>query len=106
MLRVAHTSPDAPPVDVQLRIGRQWLPVIRNLSFGKLTGYLPLPAVWGGNSIAYHFRVVAAGTDQVVLDLPGPALPGGRAVTVWAVGMLNSGANPNAFKAFVSVDGR
>lgn len=106
LLRVAHTSPDAPAVDVQLRIGRWWLPVIRNLAFGKLTGYLPLPSGWGDGPISYDFRVVAAGTSQVVLDLSGTELPAGQAVTVWAVGFLSPSGNGNAFKAFVSTDGR
>ncbi len=106
MLRVAHTSPDAPAVDVQLRLGKWWLPVIRNLSFGNLTGYLPLPASWGSAPIGYDFRVVAAGTDQVVLNLPGTELPGGRAVTVWAVGFLSPSGNANGFEAFISADGR
>ncbi|MCE7939260.1 MAG: DUF4397 domain-containing protein [Chloroflexi bacterium CFX6] len=106
LLRVAHTSPDAPAVDVQVRIGNWWLPVIRNLSFGNLAGYLPLPASWGGAPIRYDFRVVAAGTNQAVLDLPGTELPGGRAVTVWAVGFLSPSGNANGFKAFVSTDGR
>lgn len=106
LLRVAHTSPDAPAVDVQLRLGKWWLPVIRNLSFGNLAGYLPLPASWGSAPIRYDFRVVAAGTDQVVLNLPGTELPGGRAVTVWAVGFLSPSGSGNGFKAFVSADGR
>lgn len=106
LLRVAHTSPDAPAVDVQLRLGNWWLPVIRNLSFGNLAGYLPLPASWGGAPIRYDFRVVAAGTDQVVLDLAGTELPGGRAATIWAVGFLSPNGNDNGFSAFVSADGR
>jgi hypothetical protein len=108
-LRVAHTSPDAPAVDVQLRLGDWWLPVIRNLRFGRTAGYLPLPAVvpWSGDEIAYDFRVVVAGTDTSVLDLPGTVLPAGRALTVWAVGFVSPAAgNSNAFGPFISLDGR
>ncbi len=106
LLRVAHTSPDAPNVDVQLRLGKWWLPVIRNLAFGRATGYLPLPASWRGEPIAYDFRVVVAGTNQVLLDLPNTTLPGGNAVTVWAVGFVSPSGNANGFGPFVSVDGR
>lgn len=108
-LRVAHTSPDAPAVDVQLRLGDWWVPVIRNLRFGRTAGYLPLPAAvpWSGDEIAYDFRVVVAGTDQSVLDLPGTVLPAGRALTVWAVGFVSPAAgNANSFGPFISLDGR
>lgn len=103
LLRVAHTSPNAPAVDVQLRVGKYWVPVIRNLAFGQTAGYLPLPAnvPFTSNPIKYDFRVVAAGTDSVVLSLPGTTLPRGGAVTVWAVGFL--GTN---FGAQVTVDGQ
>jgi len=103
LLRVAHTSPNAPAVDVQLRVGKFWVPVIRNLSFGETAGYLPLPAnvPFTGNPIKYDFRVVATGTNDVVLSLPGTTLPRGGAVTVWAVGFL--GTN---FGAQVTLDGQ
>src|SRR5688572_16348318 len=42
-MRVAHTSPDAPAVDVQARIGNTWVRVIRNLEFGESSRYLTLP---------------------------------------------------------------
>jgi hypothetical protein len=93
-LRVAHTSPDAPPVDVQVKLFGDWITVIPSLAFGESAGYLPLPA------LRYDFRVVVAGTETVALDLPGTQLPGGAAVTVWAVNFVSEIA------PFVSVDGR
>jgi len=103
LLRVAHTSPNAPAVDVQLRVGKLWVPVIRNLAFGETAGYLPLPSnvPLTSNPIKYDFRVVAAGTSTVVLSLPGTMLPRGGAVTVWAVGLLGT-----TFGAQVTIDGR
>jgi hypothetical protein len=103
LLRVAHTSPNAPAVDVQLRLGKYWVPVIRNLAFGETAGYLPLPAniPFTSNPIKYDFRVVAAGTNTVVLSLPGTTLPRGGAVTVWAVGFLGSSFGPQ-----VTIDGQ
>lgn len=93
-LRVAHTSPDAPPVDVQVKLFGDWITVIPGLAFGSSSGYLPLPA------LKYDFRVVLAGTDRVALELPGTQLPGGQALTVWAVNFAGELA------PFVSLDGR
>ena len=93
-LRVAHTSPDAPPVDVQVKLFGDWITVIPGLAFGASSGYLPLPA------LTYDFRVVLAGTDTVALELPGTQLPGGQALTVWAVNFAGDLA------PFVSLDGR
>ncbi len=62
-LRVAHTSPDAPAVDVQAKLAGRWVRVVRGLEFGETSGYLLLPA-W-----TYRLRIVAAGTNTVVKDL-------------------------------------
>lgn len=109
LLRVAHTAPDAPAVDVQVRFGRLWIPIIRDLSFGDSTHYLPLPAKnpWTGRSIRYDFRIVAAGTNTVVKSLPNTVLKKGRAQTVWAVGFLSpQGGNTNGFGVKATLDGR
>ncbi len=109
LLRVAHTSPDAPAVDVQLRLGRLWIPIIRDLSFGENTRYLPLPAKnpWTGRSIKYDLRIVAAGTNGVVKNLYDTTLAKGRAQTVWAVGFLSpTGGNTNGFGVKATLDGR
>ena len=57
-LRVAHTSPDAPAVDVQAKLAGRWVQVVRDLEF-EASGYLLLPA-W-----KYRLRIVAAGTNTV-----------------------------------------
>lgn len=109
LLRIAHTSPDAPAVDVQLRFGRLWIPIVRDLTFGESTHYLPLPArtPWTGRSIRYDLRIVAAGTNSVVKSLPDTVLKKGRAQTVWAVGFLSpQGGNPNGFGVRATLDGR
>lgn len=106
-LRVAHTSPDAPPVDVQVQIGKYWLPVIRNLAFGRTAGYLPLPAVnpWSGDPIAYNFRVTVAGTNEAVLSLPDTELPAGQALTLWAVGFVTPQGGSPSLGTAVTIDG-
>jgi hypothetical protein len=108
LLRVAHTSPDAPAVDVQLRLGRYWVPVIRSLAFGSATGYLPLPAnnPFTGSPIKYDFRIVAAGTNTVVKTLDDVVLPKGRALTVWAVGFLTPLSGTPGFGVQITPDGR
>lgn len=108
LLRVAHTSPDAPAVDIQVRLGGRWIPVIQSLTFGKASIYLPLPAnnPWTGVPIKYDFRVVAAGTNTVVLPLDDVQLPKGRALTVWAVGFLTPAAGQPGFGVQITPDGR
>jgi len=98
-LRVAHTSPDAPAVDVQARLLGRWVPVVRGLEFGQASGYLLLPA-W-----SYRLRIVAAGTDTVVKDLGRVRLRGSTSYTAWAVGFLTPQDSYPGFGMFVSVDG-
>ena len=98
-LRVAHTSPDAPAVDVQAKVFGRWVRVVRGLEFGEATGYLLLPA-W-----KYRLRIVAAGTDTVVKDLGKVRLKGSTSYTAWAVGFLTPTGDHPGFGVFVSVDG-
>jgi hypothetical protein len=98
-LRVAHTSPDAPAVDVQAKLFGRWVPIVRGLEFGEATGYLLLPA-W-----SYRLRIVAAGTDTVVKDLGRVGLRGSTSYTAWAVGFLTPNDDYPGFGVFVSVDG-
>ena len=98
-LRVAHTSPDAPAVDVQARLLGRWVPVVRGLEFGQASGYLLLPA-W-----SYRLRIVAAGTDTVVKDLGRVRLRGSTSYTAWAVGFLTPQDSYPGFGVFVSKDG-
>ena len=99
-LRVAHTSPDAPAVDVQVRAGGRWVPVFGNLEFGEVSAYRLLPAG------TYDFRITAAGTDKVVKRLPDVELAGRTSYTVWAVGFLTPEGDYPGFGVFVSTDGR
>jgi hypothetical protein len=98
-LRVAHTSPDAPAVDIQVKLAGRWYRIVRNLSFGETTGYLLLPA-W-----SYRLRIVAAGTSTVVKDLGKVRLKGGTSSTAWAVGFLTPTDGYPGFDVFVSRDG-
>jgi hypothetical protein len=98
-LRVAHTSPDAPAVDVQAKLLGRWVPVVRGLEFGEATGYLLLPA-W-----TYRLRIVAAGTNTVVKDLGRVHLKGSTSYTAWAVGFLTPTDRYPGFGVFVSKDG-
>jgi hypothetical protein len=98
-LRVAHTSPDAPAVDVQAKLAGRWYRVVRDLEFGEATGYLLAPAG------KYRLRIVAAGTSTVVKDLGKVRLKGSTSSTAWAVGFLTPRGDYPGFGVFVSVDG-
>jgi Domain of unknown function (DUF4397) len=98
-LRVAHTSPDAPAVDVQAKLAGRWVRVVRGLEFGETSGYLLLPA-W-----KYRLRIVAAGTNTVVKDLGKVRLKGSTSHTAWAVGFLSPTGDYPGFGVFVSTDG-
>ena len=98
-LRVAHTSPDAPAVDVQAKLAGRWVRVVRGLEFGETSGYLLLPA-W-----TYRLRIVAAGTNTVVKDLGKVRLKGSTSYTAWAVGFLTPEDAYPGFGVFVSRDG-
>jgi hypothetical protein len=98
-LRVAHTSPDAPAVDVQARLAGRWSRVVRGLAFGETSGYRLLPAG------RYRLRIVAAGTNTVVKDLGKVRLRGGTSATAWAVGFLTPNDGSPGFGVFVSSDG-
>ena len=98
-LRVAHTSPDAPAVDVQVRLFGRWVRVVRDLKFGEDSDYLLAPAG------KYRLRIVAAGTSTVVKDLGKVRLKGSTSYTAWAVGFLTPTDDYPGFDVFVSTDG-
>ena len=98
-LRVAHTSPDAPAVDVQAKVFGKWVRVVRRP--GVRRGQR-LPA---GPGRKYRLRIVAAGTDTVVKDLGKVRLKGSTSYTAWAVGFLTPTGDYPGFDVFVSVDG-
>jgi hypothetical protein len=81
-IRVVHTSPDAPAVDVAVKGG----PVLfGNLPFPRASGYLAVPEG------TYDLEVRVAGTGTVALPLPGVRLEGGKIYTVFAVGSVSAG---------------
>lgn len=109
LVRVNHTSPDAPAVDIQVRLGGKWVTVVPDLAFGKSSAYLPLPQKnpWTGAFVNYTFRVKVAGTSTVVSQFTTP-LPY-KALSVWAIGFLDPTGygSTNGFEVpFVTKDGR
>lgn len=110
-VRVAHLSPDAPPVDVCLApagSGSFTGPVLEQaggaagLSYGQATRYLEVAAG------TYDVRVVTAtATDcasPIVPDTTGATLPEGRAITVAATGLAAPGADQPGFALVPLVD--
>ncbi|WP_026175231.1 DUF4397 domain-containing protein [Thermus igniterrae] len=82
-VRVVHTSPDAPAVDVAVKGG----PVLfQNLPFPRAGQYTVVPAG------RYDLEVRVAGTNTVALDLPGVTLESGKTYTVFAVGSVRAGS--------------
>lgn len=78
-VRFAHTSPDAPGVDIAVTGG----PVLFNsVAFRETSEYLRVDP---GN---YDLEVRVAGTTDVALELPGVRLLGGTNYTVFAIGLL------------------
>jgi hypothetical protein len=81
-VRFVHMSPDAPAVDVAVQSG----PVLfANVAFRESENY----AIVGPQS--YDLEVRLAGTETVVLPLPGVALDANRNYTVFAVGLAGNG---------------
>jgi subtilisin family serine protease len=82
-VRFVHASPDAPAVDVAVTGG----PVLfGNVAFKEVGDYLSVPAG------TYDLEVRLAGTDSVVLSLPGVALEAGTVYTAFAVGLVADGS--------------
>ena len=76
-VRFVHLSPDAPAVDIAVKNG----PVLfSNRAFKSATDFTPVDAT------TYNLEVRLAGTNTVVLDLPGVALQNGKIYTVFARG--------------------
>jgi hypothetical protein len=90
LVRVAHLSPDAPPVDVLVNGAR----VVNGAAFGDATGYLALPA---GSA---RIQVVPAGASSPVVIDATLDLADGAAYTVAATGLLGA----NDLRPIVLVD--
>lgn len=82
-VRVVHTSPDAPAVDVAVTGGDVLIP---NLAFPSASDALEVPAG------SYDLEVRPAGSTDVALALPGVQLDGGMVYDVFAIGQLGDGS--------------
>lgn len=81
-VRVIHTSPDAPAVDIAVKGGDV---LISNLAFPSASDFLVVPAG------TYDLEVRPTGTMDVALDLSGVALEAGMVYDVFATGTLADG---------------
>ncbi|WP_266080991.1 DUF4397 domain-containing protein [Haladaptatus caseinilyticus] len=94
-LRVVHLSPDAPPVNITT--GEQSL--VRDLTFGEASEYRSVQAG------SYQFTVTPTGQSNPVGTF-SVSLTGGTVVTVFAVGLLQSTNQTEAFDLVSTVDAR
>lgn len=93
LIRFVHLSPNAPAVDITMPDGTI---IFGNVSFQQLTRYIAvLP-------MTYTLQVRVAGTDKVVLTVPGIMLEKNKCYTVYAIGLV--GATPE-LKALLVEDG-
>ena len=81
-VRFVHASPDAPAVDIAVAEGGPVL--FSNVAFKEVGDYLPVDAG------TYDLEVRVAGTEDVVLDVPGLTLNDGTVYTVFAMGLAGS----------------
>jgi hypothetical protein len=93
-VRFVHLSPNAPAVDVALQGGAV---VFGNKAFKQYTAFTPLDAG------TYDLEVRLAGTNTVVLPLPGITLTAGKIYTVFAKGFVG-GAGAQALGAQIIVN--
>jgi hypothetical protein len=93
-VRFVHLSPDAPAVDVAVQGGAV---VFGNRAFRESTPFTPLPAG------SYDLEVRLAGTNTVVVPLPGIALQAGKIYTVFAKGFV-AGSGDQALGAQIIVN--
>lgn len=81
-VRAVHTVPDAPAVDIAVTGGDV---ILSGLEFPGASDYLDVPPG------SYDLEVRIAGTDDVVLPLPGVELMGGTVYDVYAIGTAADG---------------
>ncbi|HYH11532.1 MAG TPA: DUF4397 domain-containing protein [Thermomicrobiales bacterium] len=82
-VRVIHTSPDAPAVDIAVTGGDV---LVAGLEFPNASDALEVPAG------TYDLEVRPAGSTDVALALPGVQLDGGMVYDVFAIGQLGDGS--------------
>lgn len=78
-VRVLHFSPDAPGADVEVVNGPT---LVQNVAFGTASAYLTVDAA------AYDLRLVTAGNNTVIVQLPNTTLSAGTIYDVMAIGRL------------------
>ena len=93
LVRFIHLSPNAPAVDITLPDG---MILFSNVAFKHMTDYIPV------NQMTYTLQVRVAGTDQVVLTVPGVSVRNNNYYSVYAIGLV--GKNP-ALQALLLEDG-
>jgi hypothetical protein len=82
-VRVVHTSPDAPAVDVAVTGGDV---LISNLAFPNASDALEVPAG------TYDLEVRPTGTTDVALALPGTTFDANTVYDIYAIGQLGNGS--------------
>ena len=92
-VRFTHLSPNAPAVDITLPDGNK---LFDDVSYKETTDYIAV------SPDTYTLQVRPAGSDQVVLTVPGVMLMPGMIYTVSAVGLV--GETP-PLEAILSTDG-
>ncbi|MDW8206534.1 MAG: DUF4397 domain-containing protein [Chloroherpetonaceae bacterium] len=103
-LRLVHLAPDAPPVDLfNTPLNGQPAPItgLTNLAYGNASTYALVPA---GN---YNLSVRVAGTGTVVPTQSSTSpigLVGGKAYTIFAIGLVNPGTGQPAFDVRLVAD--
>jgi hypothetical protein len=97
-VRFVHASPDAPAVDIALADGGAVL--FGNIAFKGVGDYIEVPAG------TYDLEARLAGTNTVVLDIPGVALTENRVYTAYAMGFVTPQffADVEPLQAVVSID--
>ena len=81
LIRFIHLSPNAPAVDITLPDGTI---LFRNVSYQHMTSYLPV------DEMVYTLQVRVAGTNTIVLTVPGVDVREGNYYTIYAIGLVGS----------------
>jgi len=92
--RFVHLAPAAPSVDVVTETGQQ---LLSSVTFGRMADYINI------SPDIYRFRLRIAGTPNEILALPEITFNGGRAYTIYAIGLF--GGTP-PLTAVMVTDGR
>ena len=101
LVRVVHASPDAPPVDVYVR-GLPF-PVIRALSYGSTTHFLPF---FRGNYTVDLRATPSTVADPIAYSTGPLAIPSGARITAVAEGLLGSPDPASKFRVTPIVQGK